>query len=318
MTSNYKVALAKVEDIPLSEFLDMPAAPGHRNSEARAQKALHLRTLVPEHLEVEIAEYKDATGRVHRARMTGNTRAQVWKCGLSDKTPEAVRARVYPMANEQEVRERMMRHDSREASWTSGDYVFRALDMTFGGNWTPRSKALSSGRFVEAVRRVDSLVNHSRWSPDLTTNIALVLPLWEREFMLLDQLTDHPLSDAIREKKPFTWGFLGALLLLLRFRPPEVVGDFSRAIFNDVGKSGDDGKDGVQAVIENLGRKTGSGSAAHQIKILSTVVGGFERWEEGTVAANAVAKVRQCDPLEWIRNQRDQREKQPGAMTAAE
>jgi hypothetical protein len=36
------VDLAEIIDIPVKEFFDMPPAPGHRDSEGRAQKAEHL------------------------------------------------------------------------------------------------------------------------------------------------------------------------------------------------------------------------------------------------------------------------------------
>jgi hypothetical protein len=211
------VDLAEIVDIPLKEFLDMPPAPGHRDSEGRAQKAEHLHILVPEHLEVEIAEYKDNNGVNRRARMTGNTRAHVWKCGLSDRVPETVRARLYRMANEDEVRHRMLRHDSQEAAWTNKDYVHRALDMTYGTDWRPTSKALAS-HFTMAVRVADSIVNHAKWTPDMR-KVELILPHWRREFQTLDAIIDHPLADTIRDKRPFTWGFIAAFLILLRFRP---------------------------------------------------------------------------------------------------
>src|SRR5262245_11874074 len=104
--------IAEIIEIPLDEFLKMLPAPGHRDSERRAMNALHLHQLVPEHLEVEVAEYKQPDGVTVRRRMTGNTRAHVWKCGLSDTVPQKVRARLYRMKDESEVRERMLRHDS--------------------------------------------------------------------------------------------------------------------------------------------------------------------------------------------------------------
>ncbi len=288
-----EVKLADIIDIPIREFLEMPPAPGHRDSEARAQKAIHLRALVPEHLEVEIAEYRDHSGILRRVRMTGNTRAQVWKCGLSDQVPNMVRARVYRMADEHEVRQRMLRHDSQEAAWSASDYIHRALDMTFGDNWRPRSKAISSGRFTSAVRVADSLVNHSRWSPDREVKVEMILPGWRKELQILDELTDHPLADA-------------------------KVAEFARAVFNDRGEKADDGYDGVQALIENLGRGKFSGTIPHQQKILMCVVGAFDQWENGIRSPGAIPKIRKFDPLDWIRRERARKgdDQSPAAESA--
>jgi hypothetical protein len=300
--------IAEVIEIPIDEFLKMLPAPGHRDSERRALNATHLHKLVPEHLEVEVAEYKQADGMLVRRRMTGNTRAQVWKCGLSDTKPDKVRARLYRMKTEDEARERMLRHDSPEAAWSASDQLHRAMNMTFEDGWRPRSPALRGGRFISAVRAVDALVKHSRWSPDLGTKVELIMSDWKAEFQKLDDITDRPLADGIAMRKPFTWGFLAGFLLLLRFCNEGLVDEFCSKVLSDRGEKLDGEYDGVQALIENLGRGKNAGSKDHQQKLINCVLGAFDRHEQKTLAPNAVAAIRKTDALDWTNRQRKQKQ----------
>jgi len=296
--------LAEIVEIPTVDFIAMEPAPGHRDSEGRAQKAMHLKTLVDEHGAVEIAEYPDATGTTRRVRMTGNTRAQVWKCGLSDKVPEKVQARIYRMKSEKEVRERMLRHDSREQSWTSGDHTYRAFDMTFGNEWRPTSRALKTGRFTQALRVVDAITKYAKWSPDPKIKVEMIMPDWSRELKLLDQLLDHPLEAHIREKRPFTWGFLAGCLLLLRHLDAENVRSFLVDVFNDKGTKTDQGIDGVVAMIEHLGK---SGAMADQQDLFGRVLGCFDLWESQKRVPNSASKLTKADAIQWHHHQRDKK-----------
>jgi hypothetical protein len=290
--------LAEVVDLTLKEFLEMLPAPGHRDSEGRAMRAVHLHKLLPEHHEIEIAEYPTSDGKIVRESLTGNTRRQVWKCGLSDAVPEMVRARLYHMKDENEARERMLLHDSREAAWTAKDHKFRALDMTYGSEWHPRSKPLKSGAFTSAIRNVDCIVYHNRWTPDHTTKVELVMSHWKNEIKLLDQLLDISLVDVIKEKRPFTWGFLAACLLLLRFRPYPEVETFVHGILNDSGTKTDEGCDGIYIAVENLGKK-----GDKQDQIFRGIMGAFSAWEQRS--STTVAKTRKSDPLDWAKKQRN-------------
>src|SRR5215475_10717866 len=112
----HNTELAEIRVIPIEEFLRMEMAPGHRDSEGRAHRAKHLHRFVPEHLNVECAEYPTDDGKLKLVRMTGNTRASVWKCGLSDVVPSEVQARVFKMKDAKEVTLRMLRHDAPEAA----------------------------------------------------------------------------------------------------------------------------------------------------------------------------------------------------------
>ena len=294
--------LAEIIELPIEEFLAMEPAPGHRDSEARAQKANHLKTLVDEHGAVDIAEYPDDNGTVRRQRMTGNTRAQVWKCGLSDKVPEKVQAKIYRMKNEKEVRERMLYHDSREQSWTSGDHTFRAFDMTFGDEWRPTSKALKSGQFVQALRVVDAITKYAKWSPDQKIKMELIMPEWRHELQMLDQILDHPQEAQIREKRPFTWGFLAGGLLLLRHVDCEMVRSFMIDVFNDKGTKNDQGMDGVQAMIEHLGK---GGAIPEQQDLFGRVLGCFDLWESQRRVPTAASKPTKVDAVQWHHSRRD-------------
>jgi hypothetical protein len=294
--------LAEVIEMPTEEFMAMEPAPGHRDSEGRAQKATHLKVLVDEHGAVDIAEYPDAEGKPQRRRLTGNTRAQVWKCGLSDKVPEKVQARIYRMKDEKEVRERMLFHDSREQSWTSADHTYRAFDMTFGDAWRPTSAALKGGRFVQALRVVHAIAQYAKWSPDQKIKIELIMPEWKKELGLLDELLDHPLEAHIREKKPFTWGFLAGCLLLLRHIDISIVRSFMIEVFNDKGTKNDQGIDGVQALIEHLGK---SGTVPEQQDLFGRVLGCFELWESQKRVPAASSKLTKVDALQWHHIRRD-------------
>jgi hypothetical protein len=294
--------LAEIIEMPVDEFIAMEPAPGHRDSEGRAQKANHLKILVDEHSAVDIAEYPDADGKSQRRRMTGNTRAQVWKCGLSDKVPEKVQARVYRMKNEKEVRERMLYHDSREQSWTSADHTYRAFDMTFGDSWRPTSNALKGGRFVQALRVVDAITKYAKWSPDQKIKIELIMPEWLNELKLLDELLDHPLEAHIREKRPFTWGFLAGSLLLLRHIDFQTVRSFMTEVFNDKGTKNEQGIDGVQAMVEHVGKK---GTVSEQQDLFGRVLGCFELWETQRRIPAASSKLTKADALQWHHARRD-------------
>jgi hypothetical protein len=296
------INLAEIIELPVEEFIAMEPAPGHRDSEGRAQKATHLRTLVDEHGAVDIAEYPDEHGQTQRRRMTGNTRAQVWKCGQSDRVPEKVQARIYRMKNEKEVRERMLFHDSREQSWTSADHMYRAYDMTYSDTWRPTSKPLKSGRFVQALRVVDALTRHGKWSPDLKIKIELIMPGWATELKLLDQLLDHPLEAPIREKKPFTWGFLAGILFLLRYIDFDVVRAFMSEVFNDHGNRNDQGINGVQALIEHLGKP---GTVPEQQDLFGRVLGCFDLWETEVRVPTSAAKQTKVDAMQWHHSKRD-------------
>ena len=294
--------LAEIVEMPVADFIAMEPAPGHRDSEGRAQKADHLKILVDEHSAVDIAEYPDDAGNIHRRRMTGNTRAQVWKCGLSDRIPEKVQARLYRMKNEREVRERMLYHDSREQSWTSGDHTFRAFDMTYADTWRPTSPPLKGGRFVQALRVVDAITKYAKWSPDQKIKIELIMPEWAGELQLLDQLLDHPLEAQIREKKPFTWGFLAGCLLLLRHVDLGTVRSFITDVFNDKGTKTEQGLDGVQAMIEHLGK---GGAIPEQQDLFGRVLGCFELWESEKRVPTASSKHTKADALQWHHSRRD-------------
>lgn len=293
-------SLAEVVEVSIDDFLAMKAAPGHRDSEARALRAVHLHKLLPEHHEVEIAEYSAEDGSPVRETMTGNTRRQVWKCGLSDCVPTSVRARVYRMKDAAEVRERMLLHDSREAAWTAKDHKFRAMNMTFGTEWEPRSKPLKSGAFTVAVRHVDCMVYHNRWTPDSTTKVELVMANWGHEIKLLDDILDTPLADGIRIKRPFTWGFLAACLLLLRYRPVDNIRTFVRGILNDAGSKNEDRLDGIYIGIENLGKK-----GDKQDMVFKGLMGSYDLWEQKLYGN--LAKARKFDPLAWTAKERDAR-----------
>jgi hypothetical protein len=295
------VELAEIISLPVTEFLEMSAAPGHRNSEGRAAAAEHLKTLVPEHLEVAIAEYPDpsAPSGVRRVRMTGNTRAQVWKCGLSNAVPESVSARLYRMKSETEVRERMLRHDSREQAWSAADLMYRAYDMTFGPEWRPRSKILAgSNKLTQPIRKADAIVNHARYSPDPAVKVEMIMRHWIKEIQTLDNLLDRPVSNSIKEKAPFTQGLLAALLVILRYRDEQQIAPFMQTFPDDGGTKTDAGLDGVQLLIEGLGKPR-----TNPDDLLRRALTCFSLWEAKRAVSPSFKKW--ADAVQWHQEQRD-------------
>jgi hypothetical protein len=121
---------------------------------------------------------------------------------------------------------------------------------------------------------------------------------WAKEIQLLDQLVDVSLADVIKEKKPFTWGFFAACLLLLRYRPYEMIEDYVHAILNDAGTKTEDGADGVYIAVDNLGKK-----GDEQQQIFRGMLEAFDMWEQRT--RGTLAKARKCEPLAWSKKQRD-------------
>ena len=85
----------RTETLTLAEFLAIPPFPGHRNSPERALRAKHLHTFVPEHLDVEFAEYLDSNVGVKIVRITGNTRAEVWQRGLRQSAEPRAGRRLF-------------------------------------------------------------------------------------------------------------------------------------------------------------------------------------------------------------------------------
>jgi hypothetical protein len=294
--------LAVVRDIPIDEFLhSMGPAPGHRDSEGRAQRATHLHTLVPEHCDVEIAEWPDSTGSLQRASMTGNTRRQVWRCGLSDAVPETIRARVYRMESEDEVRERMLRHDSPEASWTAKDQQFRAMDMTYGsgpGTWRPRSATLKKARFTTAIKQADA-ITRGNYTPDAQMKVELAMRDWAKELKLMDDFFDQPMADKIAEIKPVTAGFMAAFLLLIRVKDEHSVREFTGLIFGDGGTKTNEGADGVQLLVESLGKHAG---AKDQQELMARIVTCYEIMVRKERQAGIKKRVNVVD---WYRQNRD-------------
>jgi len=287
-------------DFAIEEFMTMKPAPGHRDSEGRAARATHLHKLIPEHLQVEVAEYTNREGGKEQRSMTGNTRRQVWSCRLSDKVPETVRATIYEMSDETEVRERMLYHDSREAAWTSKDYMYRARNMTPGlEDWKPGSKALKGGTWQGAVQDAYSIHNLDRWSVDKSVKVELILKEWTNELMDLDQILNTSLAPVIKEARPFTRGFFSASLLLLRYRPYDVVETFLRAVLNDEGTKTDEGLDGVNLAADNLRRK------GTKDEIFAGMIGSFKVWEEGRRQVNSA--VRRMNVMAWAKDQKNKK-----------
>jgi len=299
--------LAEVVEIPITEFLNMPPAPGHRDSDGRAFKADHLKVLVPEHIEVDVAEYPEASsGKTIRAKMTGNTRSAVWKAGLSNHVPQFVRARVYRMASEDEVRMRMLRHDAPEAAWSAKDYVNRALDMTYGDSWRPSSKELKGGRYVNAIKTVDAIAKHSRWShPVKGIRPETIMKDWATELKELDSILDNPKAPSIMERKPFTWGLFAGLLLLLRYRPFESVRRFAVAVLDDQGtKIEGEGSDGIQTLVDYFAKKQRLGSNSNtEQDFANHVIACYEAWESDP--PRRAKSIKKADAIEWQSRQRE-------------
>lgn len=289
----------KVIEIPIAEFLAMKPAPGHRDSEGRAIKATHLHKLIPEHLHVEIAQYPDAGGNVVRESMTGNTRRQVWKCGLSDRVPDSVRGNLYTMRSEEEVKERMLFHDSVEAAWNSRDHAHRALNMNYADGWKPVSKALRNkgGGIVNAIRQVSAIVYNNRATPDTTIRYEIELGKWRDEYKQLDAILDVSPAEAIHAKRPFTFPFTAACLLLLRFQDHDKVQDFVRAILADEGTKNADGQDGIYVATENFGQK------GKPDETFRGILGAFDFWAQKE--CGTLSRARKTDPLKWVAKQRE-------------
>src|SRR5690242_5866167 len=94
----------RTEVISIDEFYKIPPFPGHRNSAERAKtekQAGHLYKFVPEHaLDIICGEYLNEANEVCLCKITGNTRAEVWRSGLSDFVPTHVRVTIFTYVDE--------------------------------------------------------------------------------------------------------------------------------------------------------------------------------------------------------------------------
>lgn len=299
----------RTEVIPIEQFYAIPPFPGHRDSEGRARKAWHLHKFVPEHaLDVICAEYLDAANVIRLCKITGNTRAEVWRSGLSDFVPTHVRITIYTYTTEEEVRKAGTRFDSPDAAWKACDFVFRAQAMTFGDEYKPVSKDGKSGKLHRAVRMADSFAAglHNLGRSTLH-RMEEILPHWAREFIKLDEIGQIPLM----VDGTFSTGALAACILLYRFEQADRVDDFLAAVRSDEGLKDVHGMDGVMMAVEMVKRRARGtkGRTTHMLEMQDArkMLSAYDchvRGERGRMPAFKV------HPIDYCKQKMKQRQKE--------
>lgn len=277
-------ALPASRRFTLEEWSHFPPFPGHRNSEARAKRAVHLHTLLPEHLVVEGARLVDEHGvpilkdnKEQIFRWTGNTRVHVWQNGLSDRVPESVSATVYD-CQWHDLNTRGMRFDSPQAVWSANDHTHRALGTTFVDGWRPRSRALQTKMiaFASGCRRAQFII--SRQSGAIATvqyNYA-ILPLWRKEIQILDEIFAGELSPNVGLDAANV-AIVTAYFLLLRCELIDQVSRFIGAILEDSGIKDDLGYDGVQIAIDTVAKREKTNN--YNFSTTAKIVASFLLWK---------------------------------------
>ena len=303
------IAPSRTETLTVEEFLALAPFPGHRNSVDRAPRAAHLHTFIPEHINVDLGEYLDDKGEVRLVRITGNTRAEVWRRGLSDRVPTHVKATIYTYGSVEEVRAAGLRFDSPEAAWRPADYAYRAHGMTFSNGWRPRSPEGKSPRLSRAVR-LAAAYESAHYEPDrAASQIEFVMPDWAAEITKLDRACETPISAADAN---FSTGMQAGCLLLFRYEGEQQVEDFIRMARSDEGTKNCDGLDGpmqLAEVMKSRGRGARKGRSGKRIDLddCKKCLTAFDCHKKGLRQSRVGTRV---DPVAYVRNQRDNRSRQ--------
>lgn len=289
------------ERIPIRDFLTYPPFPGHRNAEERANRAEHLFKLLPEHTRVDLAE---CAGQ--RYRLTGNTRAEVWKCGRSDQVPEFVNADIYDRETLEEVRELGTHFDSREAAWSVRDHAYRAIGIAFGDQWRPTTTIGRSNSLAAAVRQAHVYrmgyysTQHGRGSIQQT---ELVMPEWTEEIQLLDALLDTPTDFGDkRETNPFRVPHMAAYLLLFKYVDnAEKVAAFLRAGLKNEGVKESRGMDGIFLLTDTFSSRIGGGRGGARSGALEIVEKILGAWMVHDAKMRILSKNAKVDPVDFCK-----------------
>ena len=252
--------------IALADFLNIPAFPGHRDSEARATKAEsnHLNMFIPQHAEVELAECPDPNrpGMTLRGRRTGHTRAAKWRAGKTDVVPTYVNATVYWCADLAAVSGKGLLLDSPKAAWKHRDYTFRAYSVVFEETWRPESALVKrAGRAILLAEAYRIGVYQS----DRSLLVESVLPQWKKEVQTLDAMCQQPVSI---EGGHISTGIMAGCLLLLKFEDTDLVRLFLQTTLADGGTKTAEGMDGVQCLAETIkARSSRRGKPSRQLDL---------------------------------------------------
>lgn len=143
-TPDERVRYGGVITLDKASFAAIPDNTRQRDTESRARRAYHLRTLHPSHQKVNIARFPDGT----LMKLDGHSRSFLWSAG-EVPAPDVIYADVWDCRTEDDAKDLYMTFDSQDAVENAADRVFGGLKEK---NVRFQSELMQSGRFSAAMR----------------------------------------------------------------------------------------------------------------------------------------------------------------------
>lgn len=247
-----------------------------RDTESRARRAKHLRTLHPAHQKVNVARFPDGT----LMKLDGHSRGFLWRAG-EVPAPEIIYADVWECETLEDAKDLYTKFDSQDAVETSSDKIFGGLKEC-GVSFT--SDLLRSQRFGAGLRYAQE-----QYGGQLSYNrhsVYRVLSNWLPELALLDECGPT--------RRRFIAPIVGGALLIFRRYGPEAK-SFWAAYQQGAGVKLDGEMDAVQAFQERVDRLAREGrfwGSANRQLVLRTAISAYEAFREDRSYSTAASGIK--------------------------
>lgn len=237
----------------------VPPNPRQRDTETRAGRAAHLKTLHPTHKTVFAAELPGGD----LVKLDGHTRGYMWVNSLAER-PSSVNVIVMPVKSMAEAKELYGHYDSDKTVEKARDKVFGAFREV---GITPTSGLIKSGPLTSALKKLGN------------ADIYTLARQWKYEIEAIDTL-------GIPAGK-FSAGLLLGALVFVRVRADRGL-EFVGLVATDAGTRDENGSDGVDAICRHA---YGPSSKAGEAVIRDTAgrfISAGEAWLAGRRYKQAV------------------------------
>lgn len=246
--------------------------PRQRDTEQRAKRAKHLRSIHPTHCRVNAARLP--TGEMYK--LDGHTRAFLWAKGELE-APQTIFADIWECQSIGDIKSLYETYDSTAAVETTTDKVFGAVRE---GKLEFQSEILKSQRFTSGMRSACDLLFGSNHTRDLSP--YSMIEYWTPELLLLDECEPT--------RRRFHAGVLAAALLTFRRYGPEAR-RFWKNYAAGAGSKIDGERDPVQALEERMEKMrgdrqiTGRGNVINIIRICLSAFDAY--WHDRVYSADS-------------------------------
>jgi hypothetical protein len=258
------------------EWADVPDNPRQRDTESRAAKARHLKTLEAAHTLVHMAEWEGG-----RCKLEGHTRALIWM-QFPELAPDSIDVRVTVVESEEEAKRLYGHFNSKEEGERANDRLFGALRES---GVIPTSDFIRRAKFSNALSMAYTFYEeHGRpKQPSVYDKVAY----FRDEILLLDSI-------AGASKRLF--GTVVCCFLMASRKHGHVVLEFFQRYIVDGGSKDGRRKDCVQMFSDVMSeiRSGGFCDWSTQEKAVAKGLWCIERWLSDQ--KSMITRANECDP----------------------